>query len=125
MSIPMQTEHRFAQSSQLVAGLSGPAVRVPSDRSIWPPSIIFDAVYASAVVRHFGSPVTDALKKWGDVFYPGVPTKAAHTDAKRQRDQADANKEDSNEQKAAGRQRYEKRTGGSANTIPSTTMICP
>jgi hypothetical protein len=122
------TSHFFAQSSHLVAGLSGSAVRVPSDRSIWPPSILFDAVYASAVVRHFGSPITDALKKWGDVFYPGGPMKVAHTDAKRRGDQADVDKENSSEQNAAQRQHHEKRNGrlGKHNAIDyyDLSMIC-
>jgi len=60
-------------------------------------------------VRHFGSPITDYLKKWGDVFYPGGPTEVAHTDAKRRRDQADVDNENPNEQNAAQRQHHEKR----------------
>ncbi len=37
----------------------------------------------------------DILRKWEDVFYPGGPTKAAHADDKRQRDQDDADEENS------------------------------
>jgi hypothetical protein len=77
------TSHIFNQSSEPLAGPSGSAVRVLSDMSIWPPAGLFDAVYASAVVHHFGVAVADILEKWGDVFYPGGPTKAAHADYKR------------------------------------------
>jgi len=93
-----------------VAGPSGSALRVSSDMSIWPPTALFEAVYASAVVYHFGFAVTDIPEKWGDVFYPGGPTQPAHTSDKRQRDQADANKENSNGQQAARQRRYGRRS---------------
>jgi hypothetical protein len=88
------------------------AVRVPSDMSIWPPAALFDAVYASAVLHHFGFAVTDISEKWGDVFYPGGPTKVYD---RRRRDQADADKENSSRQIAARQQRYERRDGRRGN----------
>jgi hypothetical protein len=86
------TSHAFDQLMMPFAGPSGSAVRIPSDLSIWHPTVLFDAVYAGTVVRHFGVAVADILNKWGDVFYPGGPTKAAHADDKRRCDRADANK---------------------------------
>ena len=86
------TSHLFRQDLELAAGPSGSAVRVPSDVSIWPPAALFDAVYASAVVRHFGFALTEISEKWGDVFYP---------------DPADADKEDSS--RRSRQRRYEKR----------------
>jgi hypothetical protein len=42
-----------------------------------------EAVYASAVVHHFGfTPVTDIPEKRVDVFYPGGLIQAAHADRK-------------------------------------------
>src|SRR6267142_5425279 len=68
------TSHVFIQSSEVFPGLSGlssTAVRVPSDMSIWPPTALFDAVYAGAVVYHFGIKEPDFLKNWEGAFYPG------------------------------------------------------
>jgi hypothetical protein len=47
---------------------------------------LFDAIYASAVVHHFGIEKRDALKRWEDVLYSGEPMKVAHTDIKSRRD---------------------------------------
>ncbi len=80
------TSHLLDQRLERVAGPSGSVVRVPSDMDIWPPAALFDAVYASAVVHHFGFALMIILEKWGDVFCPGELTKAAHND-KRRRDQ--------------------------------------
>ncbi len=33
---------------------SGPAIRVPDDRSEWPPAVLVDTDYAIAVMCHFG-----------------------------------------------------------------------
>jgi len=109
MSIRMQTERKkylqatsFDQSVERQAGPSGLAVRVPSDVSIWPPAALFGAVYASAVVRHFGVGLTVILEKWGDVFH-------SRADEKRRRGQADINKENS---EATRLQRFGRRDGG-------------
>jgi len=71
--------------------------------------VLFDAVYASAVVHHFGFAVADISEKWGDVFYPGGPTNAADMHRRDQRDQADADKENSIRQITTRQQRYERR----------------
>src|SRR6266481_6433864 len=65
---------------------SGSAVHVPSNMSIWPPTVLFDAVYASAVLHHFGFAPMHIYEKWMGVFYPGGPTKAVDTDDKRRHD---------------------------------------
>jgi hypothetical protein len=79
--------------------------------SIWPPAALFDAVYVSTVVHHFGFSRAKILEKWGDVFYPGVSTKVAHIDDKRRGNQADADKQNSNG------------TRGAVYTMPSIPMM--
>ena len=51
-----RAQERFTSHRSLERrfGPSGSAARVPSDMSIWPPAALFDAVYASAVLDHFG-----------------------------------------------------------------------
>jgi hypothetical protein len=112
MSIRIQTAQErltshFFDRGFCQACFSGSAVRVPADTSIWPPVALFDAVYASAVLRHFGVAMTDILENWRVVFCPDGPMKAAGVDNKRRRDQADADKETSNAQKAARQSRYD------------------
>jgi len=85
------THHVFDRSLEGFAGRTGSALRVPSGMSAWPPPALFDAVYASAVMRHFGIAMEDVLKRWEGVF---GPMKAAHANDKRQRDYADAEKDD-------------------------------
>ncbi|KAI0298172.1 hypothetical protein B0F90DRAFT_1735556, partial [Multifurca ochricompacta] len=50
---------------------TGSALRI-ADSDDWPPAILFDAVYASAVLHHFGTDdFKDALSKFTkDTFYP-------------------------------------------------------
>lgn len=87
------TSHLFVPSSEVLPGLSSTAVRVPSDTSIWPPTMLFDAVYAGAVVHHFGIKDPDFLKNWNGAFYPGGgPMNAAEADKRSRSDQADADK---------------------------------
>jgi len=104
------TNHLFNRDLEPIARPSGSAVRVPSDMSVWPPAALFDAVYAGAVVHHFGCTLTEILEKWGEMFYPGEPTKAAYRDEKRQLEQAEADKENSSGQTKARRRRFERRS---------------
>ncbi|TDL30151.1 hypothetical protein BD410DRAFT_780691 [Rickenella mellea] len=50
----------------------------------WPPSILFDAVYATTIVHHFGSPeLKDVVAKtWKDTFYPDGVMSQAQADQK-------------------------------------------
>lgn len=50
---------------------SGYSVQTPDAADEWPPNILFDAVYANAVLHHF-SPQTmqNTLKRWRSTFYP-------------------------------------------------------
>jgi len=81
------TSHQF-MSLEPVAGPSGSVLHIPSDMSIWPPTMLFEAIYASTVAYHFGFAGTDILGKWGDVFYHGGPMQAADTRDKHQCNQA-------------------------------------
>ena len=105
------TSHLFDRSLERVLPSSGSAVRVPFDMSDWPPAELFDAVYASAVLHHFGFQVTHISEKW-DVFYPGVLLKACD---RRRHDQADADKENSKRRTADRRQRYGRHDGRRRN----------
>ena len=104
------TSHLFNKAAERPAGPSGTVVRVPSNKSIWPPALLFDAVYASAVVHNFGFVATDIVEKWWDAF-PGGPTKAMPTNDKDRHDQtyADDSEENTNRQKPARQRRYKRR----------------
>ena len=116
------TSHLFVQPLEVFPGLSSSALRVTSDTSIWPPTMLFDAVYAGAVVYHFGLKVPDFLKKWGDVFYPAGPTNEAHANDKHRRDQADAAEEKYSQQKA-DRQRCREARDGRRDTYDAINPL--
>lgn len=59
------TNHIFDLSIHPV-GLPGQAIHLPAndaERSKWPPSSLFDAMYASAVIHHFGNIPVKLFKK--------------------------------------------------------------
>jgi hypothetical protein len=63
---------------------SGSPLRVPDTTDRWPPDILFDIVYAGAILHHFS---TRALKdelseSWKDTFYPPWVMTASHADRK-------------------------------------------
>jgi len=88
---PPQEERCTAQTFQLHPDpdalsstlRSGAPLRM-SHTPDWPPAILFDAVYASAVLYNFGTQeVKDALTKvWKDSFYPGGIMTGADADHK-------------------------------------------
>jgi hypothetical protein len=117
------TTHLFDQSLGQFLGPLGSAVRMPSDMSSWPPTVLFEAIYASTVLNHFGFAPTHIKEKWGDVFYPGGPTKAAHTDDERRHDRGDANKELSERQKASRQRRYERCNGRYSRMHPLDMLM--
>lgn len=106
------TGHVFKNLRGGAANYTGDKVRVPSNRDKWPPPMFFDAVYASAVLHHFGPETKGILVRWGDVFYPNGPMTAARADAKRRCNEADAKNEKSMKQKEARQRRFEARNAG-------------
>ncbi len=62
---------------------SGTSVRICDDLTQWPPQILFDLVYASAVLVHFGTPQLReqfSLNGFKDQLYPQrvAPTRAEY-----------------------------------------------
>lgn len=77
--------------------ISGTNVRVSHNVKDWPPQILFDAVYASAVLRRFDSEgFTDYSKKWTSTYYPGGLTTAL----RRQQDVINRGRKDYNDKVA-------------------------
>ena len=62
------------------------AIRVPEDRSDWPPDVLFEAVYGATVMYNFGK--GNVLEEWQSKFYPGERTIAARADEQRRLDEA-------------------------------------
>jgi hypothetical protein len=60
---------------------SSSPLRIP-DTPEYPPTIRFDAVYASAVLQHFGTQQLkdEVIATWKDSFYPGGIVTAADTE---------------------------------------------
>ncbi|KAF8557119.1 hypothetical protein OG21DRAFT_1407751, partial [Imleria badia] len=57
---------------------SGHLFRTPDTADEWPPNILFDAVYASAVLHHFAPrTMRDTLKQWRSNYYLRGITSAA------------------------------------------------
>jgi len=67
----------------------------------WPPAILFDGIYASAMLGQFNFEKPDMMEKWGDMFYDGGPSNAADLDSKCLCAKAKSDKENSHGQKAA------------------------
>jgi len=91
--------HNFTARSVRATGDSGLVLRTPANMSRWPPNMLFHAVYASAVVKHFGAALEDIVQKWEGSFYPGGPAKAARAGDERRHGQANADEEKSQRQK--------------------------
>jgi len=63
---------------------SGTEIRVPRDKSDWPPTVPFEAVYASAVMEHFGVcsvGIDNALKKLDYLLCPTADDKPSRDEA--------------------------------------------
>jgi hypothetical protein len=89
------TAHLFRPDTPSFLGIrgretlsSGSPLQI-SDNPKWPPGILFDAVYAGAVLHHFGTQTLkdEVVATWKDTFYPGGVMTAADA-AKRSRNQA-------------------------------------
>jgi len=93
--------------------LSGSPLRVPNTTDLWPPDILFDIVYAGAILKHFS---TDSLKDelskgWKDTFYPGGVMTARQADYKAITDDRAAAKERSEKQAQERNVRHEAHRG--------------
>ncbi|KAK7690766.1 hypothetical protein QCA50_005865 [Cerrena zonata] len=65
--------HAFVPSINIPFGARSPGslLRIPQDRSQWPPDILFDALYGGVVLQQFGVCKTEDLDKpWEHVYYP-------------------------------------------------------
>lgn len=73
-------------NSSLMAIGPGTSLRLPTDASStqWPPTVLFDTVYASFVLRNFASDVvkTEITTTWKDSFYPEEDLLALRRQAK-------------------------------------------
>ena len=87
---------------------SGPQLRVPNTTNEWPPDILFDIVYASAVLYHFSTPtLKDVLSKsWNDSG--GVITAAQYKEVT---DERAAARERNDKQAQERRARHEAHRG--------------
>ena len=92
---------------------SGPRLRVPHTTNEWPPDILFDIVYAGAVLCHFSTPtLKDVLSKsWKDFFYPGGVMTTAQADDKEITNERAVAKERKEKQAQERRARYEAHRG--------------
>ncbi|KAN0092517.1 hypothetical protein V8E55_003301 [Tylopilus felleus] len=89
---------------------SGSQVRMPNTADKWPPNILFDAVYANAVLRHFApQTMQDILKRWKPAFYPRGITSAAQASHKVIIDERATTTERRDEQNQAREQRAARR----------------
>jgi len=108
------TAHVFDLGNPFVLGdprlSSGSPIRI-SDTPEWPPAILFDAVYAGAVLHHFGTQkLEDAVAAtWNDTFYPGGVMTAREADFKVIEDQRTATEERRETQAKDRRARHEAR----------------
>jgi hypothetical protein len=92
---------------------SGSPLRVPDTTDQWPPDILFDIVYAGAILHHFSTrALKDELSKsWKDAFYPGGVTTASQADHKAIIDQRAVAKARTESQAQERQVRYETRRG--------------
>ena len=76
----------------------------------WPPDILFDAIYASAVVCHFVTEeLREALRLWSPAFYPGGQKTSAQLDLDAIHAQRDTSIKRAREQASERNVRYEDR----------------
>jgi hypothetical protein len=106
------TNHIFDLSLRDSCGPPGQAIHVPpndANKSKWPPSSLFEAIYASTVISHFGVAPEDLFKKWEVMFYPNGASKAGQTDDQCQHGQDNVQKE---KLKGERKQRHDGRQHG-------------
>ncbi|KAI9460008.1 hypothetical protein HD554DRAFT_2176781 [Boletus coccyginus] len=101
--------HLFAPEKRRAFGdsavRSGHLVQMPDTADEWPPNILFDAVYANAVLRHFSlQRMRDTLKRWRSTFYCQAIVDEQTTKRRNEQNQA-------REQRAARRTNRASRAG--------------
>ncbi|TFY66252.1 hypothetical protein EVG20_g4828 [Dentipellis fragilis] len=125
------TAHCFDLKLAKRSGVTGRQIRTPQDMSQWPPTVLFDAAYASAVFRHFGIP-SGTLNAWKDEFYLDEPTNTAQADELTNTAQAD--EQHGHEQEVEGtkhtkqhnsqrRQHFTRHKKGDARESPDLLMV--
>jgi len=92
---------------------SGSSLRVPDTTDNWPPDILFDVVYAGAVLKHFSTPtlLDELTGSWKDTFYPGGVMTATQADYKAITDEHAAAGERKEKQAQERHARHEARHG--------------
>ena len=112
------TAHLFSPGKQYLLGdvtqtRPGSQLRVPNTTDKWPPDILFDIVYAGAVLAHFSTPTLKDVvsKSWKDSFYPQGVMTAAQADYKEITDERAAAKERKEKQAQERRARHEAHRG--------------
>jgi len=106
------TAHLFRPGALTLLAPSGTPLRI-SDTPDWPPAILFDAVYADAVLHNFG---TQELKDgvaatWKNIFYPGGVRTSTKADYKAVTDERATAMERTQSQAQERTARYETRSG--------------
>ena len=113
------TAHLFKpQIENLVLGTASPPFGIPlrvTGRDEWPPAILFDAVYATAVLKHFGTQEfrEKVFLTWKSTFHPDVGVGQAHKDLKKVKDEQDHKADEADNQKRERKARFEARNAQS------------
>ena len=110
------TAHLFSPDERLALGNPMLPLGSPlhiSDTAEWPPAILFDAVYADAVIRKFGTQTLkdEISETWKNIFYPGGVMTVGQADYKALIDERATAAERSQNQAQERKARYEARRG--------------
>ena len=101
-------------SAMLGSRSSGAPVRLPENENRWPPRVIFDVVYAAAVLKLFGTRLDDdrtAWASWASGHYPRLASRAAADFIESQKDKQEKT-DDRRKHDTDRAQRLQKRNGG-------------
>ncbi|KAF8889519.1 hypothetical protein CPB84DRAFT_1837553 [Gymnopilus junonius] len=105
---------------------SGIPIRL-SDTPDWPPASLFDAVYATAVLRHFGAQELKikVTTTWNDTFCPDGVMNQAHAEKKARNDSETANLDKAQQQSLARQARLKARAGRAVPDTLDMLMVLP
>ncbi|KAG9310796.1 hypothetical protein JVU11DRAFT_8648 [Chiua virens] len=114
------TAHLFdpVLSNIFYALRQGSSVKIPNSPDSWPPGILFDAVYAGAVLHHFAAqPLRDAHRAWKSTFYKGTSrAQAEHREIISERAAQNARKIEQKDVRGQRASEHQKRgVGGDSN----------